>query len=92
MRNAVERAVVLADGGALLEPDDFSFDMTAAPSVPRRAVDTAVGSVFEEIAQAEADRIEDALRKTAGSMSRAARILGIPRTTLNDRLQRLGIT
>ena len=67
LRNAVERAVVLADGGALLEPDDFSFDMAAAPSVPPRAADAAGGSVFEEIAHAEAERIKDALRKGGGS-------------------------
>ena len=84
--------MVLADGSPTLEPDDFSFDMLITPGSAPVAAGATVGSVFEEIAQAEAERIKDALRNASGSKSRAARILGIPRTTLNDRLRRLGIT
>jgi DNA-binding NtrC family response regulator len=91
LRNAVERAVVLAEGSLVLEPEDFSFDM-ANVSSPAPAAAKSSGSVFEEIAQAEADRIKDALRRAGGSIARAARILSIPRTTLNDKLRRLGIT
>jgi two-component system, NtrC family, response regulator HydG len=90
LRNVVERAAVLADPTTMLEPEDFSFDMAALPAAAPRAVGTA--SVFEEIAEAEAERIKDALRKAGGSKARAARILGIPRTTLNDRLRKLDIT
>jgi transcriptional regulator with GAF, ATPase, and Fis domain len=89
LRNVVERAAVLADPVSVLEPDDFSFDMAAlqpAPGAP------SAGSVFEEIAEAEAERIKEALRKAGGSIARAARLLGIPRTTLNNRLRRLDIT
>jgi len=94
LRNAVERAAVLADGSPVLEPEDFAFDMRlAAPSaVASGPAAAAAGSVFEEIALAEVERIKDALRRAGGSKSRAARILGIPRTTLNDRLRRLDIT
>jgi DNA-binding NtrC family response regulator len=88
LRNVVERAAVLADPVALLEPEDFSFDMATLTTVPR----TVAASVFEEIAEAEAERIKDALRKSGGSKARAARLLGIPRTTLNDRLRKLEIT
>jgi DNA-binding NtrC family response regulator len=90
LRNVIERAAVLADESTVLEPEDFSFDMaTVPPGAPRAA---ASGSVFEEIAEAEAERIKDALRKAGGSRARAARLLGIPRTTLNDRLRKLDIT
>jgi transcriptional regulator with GAF, ATPase, and Fis domain len=90
LRNVVERAAVLADPVTVLEPEDFSLDMAALPPVPPRAVSSA--SLFEEIAEVEAERIRDALRKAGGSKARAARILGIPRTTLNNRLRRLDIT
>jgi DNA-binding NtrC family response regulator len=92
LRNAVERAVVLADGSLLLEAEDFSFDMAAGPSPAPLAAASACGSLFEEIARIEADKIKDALRKSGGSKARAARILGIPRTTLNDKLRRFDIT
>ena len=92
LRNVVERAAVLADPIAVLEPEDFSFDMAALPSAAPRAAGAGTGSIFEEIAEAEAERIKDALRKAGGSKARAARILGIPRTTLNDRLRKLDIT
>ena len=92
LRNMIERAVVLADGSLVLEPDDFSFDMRAVPVPVQRVVGSMSGSVFEEIAQAEAEKIKDALRVAGGSKARAARILGIPRTTLNDKLRRLDIT
>jgi DNA-binding NtrC family response regulator len=90
LRNVIERAAVLADRTAVLEPEDFSFDMAATPAPAPRAGGS--GSVFEEIAEAEAERIKDALRRAGGSKARAARILGIPRTTLNDRLRKLDIT
>ena len=71
LRNAVERAVkVLADGSLVLEPDDFSFDMAAVPSRAPRAVGSMGTSIFEEIAEAEAETIRDALRKAGGSVTR----------------------
>jgi len=90
LRNVMERAAVLADAVTVFEPEDFSFDMATEPALAPRAA--SAGSVFEEIAEAEADRIRDALRKAGGSIARAARILGIPRTTLNNKLRRLDIT
>jgi len=89
LRNVVERAAVLADPVTVLEPEDFEFDMASLPAPVLRG---SASSLFEEIAEVEAERIRDALRKAGGSKARAARILGIPRTTLNNRLRRLDIT
>jgi DNA-binding NtrC family response regulator len=98
LRNVIERAVVLADDGLELEPEDLSYDLAMAavpqpvgapPAVPGAPMPQ--GSVFEEIAQAEAERLKNALRQAGGARAKAARLLGIPRTTLNDRLKKLGI-
>jgi len=90
LRNVIERAVVLADPGGVLEPDDLSFDL-ALTSAAASASAAPHPSIFDEIAQAEAERIRAALREAGGSKARAARLLGLPRTTLNDRLRKLAI-
>jgi len=91
LRNVVERAAVLADPVLVLEPEDFTFDMAGIAAGAQRSAGAKGGSVFEEIAEAESERIRDALRRAGGSKSRAAQILGIPRITLNDRLRKLDI-
>jgi DNA-binding NtrC family response regulator len=50
------------------------------------------GSVFAQIARDEARAIREALLQARGSKARAARILGVPRTTLNDRIRRYNIS
>ena len=86
LRNVVERACVLAEGGMTLEREDLLFDFAAA--LPQT---TSPSSVFDEISAEEAQRVMEALKSAGGNRARAARILGIPRTTLNDRIKRLGI-
>ena len=91
LRNVLERAVVLADDGLTLEVEDLTLDLALPPPVVLPPL-SRPGSVFEEIALAEAEELKAALRKADGKRARAARLLGIPRTTLNDKLKRLGIT
>jgi DNA-binding NtrC family response regulator len=86
LKNVVERACVLAEPGTTLEREDLSFDFAGASPTPAKPA-----SIFEEISAEEAQRVRDALKQAAGNRARAARILGIPRTTLNDRMKRLGI-
>lgn len=84
LRNVVERACVLAEPRATLEREDLLFDFVLAPA-PEEV------SVFDEISAEEAQRVREALKSAGGNRARAARLLGIPRTTLNDRIKRLGI-
>jgi formate hydrogenlyase transcriptional activator len=80
LQNIVERAVILA-GGELLDSADFELPSLKAPTAP-------VGD------GAERRQIEDALRVSQGRISGdggAAQALGIPASTLESRIQRLGI-
>ena len=76
-----QRAVLTPDGGAV-RAEDLRLESSAA---------TAPATLEEELAQTERRRIEEALRMSRNSKADAARLLGIPRTTLINRMQRLGI-
>lgn len=93
LSNVIERAVVLAADGATLGSAHLRFDFAgggAAGGSSRPAAMTST-SVFDEIAQEEASRIREALKGARGSVAGAAQALGIPRTTLSDRIRRYGI-
>jgi DNA-binding NtrC family response regulator len=106
LRNVIERAAAVADLDAVLLEDDLLFDFSAPahPATGGTGILGATGpssssaggppppaSIFEQIAREEAERISEALRKSGGSRARAARLLGLPRTTLNDKIRRLGL-
>jgi sigma-54-dependent transcriptional regulator len=76
-----QRAVLTPDGGAVRAEDlRLEADTNSAPA-----------TLEQELAQTERRRIEEALRLSRNSKADAARLLGIPRTTLINRMQRLGI-
>jgi DNA-binding NtrC family response regulator len=82
LRNVLERAVLLS-GGRALSRGDLRFE----PSGEAEAEDTS-HLTLEEV---ERRHIERALRLEAGHVERAAQRLGIPRSSLYERLKRLGI-
>jgi DNA-binding NtrC family response regulator len=84
LENVVHRCVVLAQGG----PIKVDHVM---PSVSRSDGPPAVPPTRELARAREADRLHRALLDAAGNCSRAARALGIPRTTLVSRAKRFGI-
>jgi DNA-binding NtrC family response regulator len=84
LRNVLERAVLLEDGAAL-EVEHLPRELSGR----RLSSDQDIAS--PTLAQIEADHITEVLRLTAGNKSRAARILGISRQGLIEKLRRLRV-
>jgi DNA-binding NtrC family response regulator len=88
LRNRAERAVALAEPGWLGPADLFPERQAGAPP-PRE--DEAIGTLAAARDAAERRQIERALRHTGGQIARAAEVLGVSRTTLWEKMRRLGI-
>jgi len=87
LENVIERACALSKE-PILEVADIRLDSGRA----RRALES--GALLPEgvtLEQWEDEMIREALRRTAGNKSRAARILGLSRNALRYRLSRMGI-
>ncbi len=79
LANAIERALVLQAGGAVLTAHHLDLRR------PLRAGVTGGNPAHE------AEAIVRALRDAGGNVAGAARRLGLPRTTLRRRIERLGL-
>jgi transcriptional regulator with GAF, ATPase, and Fis domain len=80
LENFIERSVILSPGPSLRAPlSELRAD----------ARQTGLHSSLEDV---ERDHILHVFRETGGVISAAASRLGIPRTTLNARMQKLGIS
>ncbi len=94
LKNTLWRAAILADGrpilpahlGLTVQPDDAEPVVALAPTA---RTDTASGSV-RTLDTAERDAIFAALRAVGGNRTRAARLLGVARSTLLEKLKRYG--
>ena len=84
LRNVLERALLLADGNVLrLEHLQFQSAATAEGFVPERSYGT--------LKQMERAYISHVLEAEGGSVERTARRLGIPRSSLYNKMRRLEI-
>jgi DNA-binding NtrC family response regulator len=81
LRNRAERAVALA-AGPLLQPADLFPE--AAPSP-----EGALPSLADAVAEAERRHIDRALAEAGGRVEEAARLLGVSRSTLFEKIRRL---
>ena len=79
LENFIERSVILSPGPGLRAPVSELFDEVVKTS----------GSTLEEV---EREYILRVFRETGGVVSAAATRLGIPRTTLNAMMTKLGIS
>jgi transcriptional regulator with GAF, ATPase, and Fis domain len=98
LQNAVERALIVSDGG-LITAEQLGITVTrdAVAEAPARVggsepgVVAAPRPVVESLADLERRTIIDALARVNGNKSRAAAALGVSRTQLYTRLKRFGL-
>jgi two-component system, NtrC family, response regulator AtoC len=105
LRNALNRAVLLASAG-VIRPEHLVTEAyaprsskaasraaasAAAMPVGAPAIDSEAPAGLTEAEREERQRIVDALNSCGGNQTRAAKILGIARRTLTSRLDRLGL-
>jgi len=105
LRNAIERAVLLCRGDVLeaaqldvmaaaagARPEARAAETRAAePPPPREPRPLGEGTFRDQVKSLERERILEALEKSAGNQSRAAKLLGMPRRTFVKRLDEYGI-
>jgi len=84
LQNIIERAVVLSSGETL-----EGLDLPIAKEKKRSASSDA--NLNSTLAEYEKELILEALRASKSNHSKAARRLGIPRSTLNSRMESLGL-
>ncbi|MBT2645158.1 sigma 54-interacting transcriptional regulator [Bacillus sp. ISL-34] len=98
LRNVVERLIVFATDGVIIRDylpfhtNNISFDNT--PTIASNALkenDFVIKTLQEEMDQHEKKVIERALQILDGNKLECAKQLGITRTTLYNRLKRLGL-
>jgi DNA-binding NtrC family response regulator len=81
LRARLMRAVEAAEGDHVLTSDLF----------PERAADASLRSLAEVRDVAERNQIISALERTGGQVGEAARLLRVSRTTLWEKMQKLGV-
>ena len=83
LRNVIERAALLCDAGTISRRD-LRFEPGPAPN----AQDDEAGMTLQQV---ERRHIERVLREEGGKVEQAAQRLGVPRSTLYQKIKNLGI-
>jgi len=92
LRNRIERAVVLAKSEWILPGDAFPDMAQEGQAGAASREHEPFATLSETRDRAERLQIERALRETKGQIMEAARLLGVSRTTLWEKMRRLGIS
>jgi transcriptional regulator with PAS, ATPase and Fis domain len=81
MRSVVRRVVTLAADGHAIGAGELRLEETNVPT-----------TLLEELGEAEKRRVTEVLRQVGGSRTEAAKLLGVPRTTLLNKIRRYGLS
>lgn len=90
LRNFCERKVVLM-GGREIGVENLPLEIRSAVSAPKASRMVALSNASLSLYDVERDLIAQALDKTGGNRSRAARMLGLTRDTLLYRMKKYAI-
>jgi len=86
LKNAMERAVLLARGDVLTRKD---FDMLASTSIEECTFKLPAGGL--DMRDVEKNLVEQALKRTRGNRTRAAKLLGMNRDQIRYRIEHFGL-
>ncbi len=81
LKGVLQRLVIFAVDGHEITPAELELGTATAPS-----------TLLEELAESEKLRIAEALKQARNSRTDAAKALGIPRTTLLNKMKRYGLS
>jgi two-component system response regulator HydG len=89
LQNTIERAVILCEGSTI-EPEDLNLNIDQALRVDHVDMSkmSTNGSIKSKIQGEEMQKLSEVLTQTKGNVTEAARLMGIPRTTLFNRLRK----
>jgi two-component system response regulator PilR (NtrC family) len=93
LENAIERAVALSGGRTQFDVSDLPPEVQTTPSpssVPIAAFPEDGLDLAGYLLSIERDLIERSLDRTGGNRNKAAELLGLKRTTLVEKLKRMG--
>ena len=88
LRNAVERAIILSEGG-LITSEHLPISLGRAAAATSNAPDLPAGGV--DLETIERKLVEQAMARANNNKSQAARLLGLTRAQLYTRLERHGL-
>ena len=90
LRNVLERAMTMGEEGGLLDADAIFKVLPRAGARPVSSLaPQPVRPLSQTLAEAEAQAIEEALVASRGNRTRAAKLLGISRSVLYEKLAKL---
>lgn len=87
LRNVLERALIMVPRADELRPEHFSSDLQRLASDPTSTPKESSADALLSLAEVERRHVLQTLEAVGGNRSRAARMLGIGRRTLYDRLK-----
>ena len=88
LESVIERALLLGEGD-LIVPADLPASVRSGAGAARRATDIEIPDTGIDLESVERSLILKALDKAGGNVTRAARLLGLSRRTLQYRLEKI---